>query len=138
MQITSCQLNALFKLKSFLGFNEKNILIESFLCSHFNPFLLVWHFSNTKSLQKIKIIQNRAIQFFHNDYEASYKDLLDKENNHTIAIFQKRISILQQYNNEWGLEVNLSKIKIMIFNKQGATITKFKFYVVVYTSAILI
>ena len=57
------------------------------------------------------------------------KDLLDKENNHTMAIFQKRISILQQYNNEWGLEVNLSKIKIMIFNKQGATITKFKFYV---------
>ena len=52
------------------------------------------------------------------------KDLLDKENNHTMAIFQKRISILQQYNNEWGLEVNLSKIKIMIFNKQGATITK--------------
>ena len=41
---------------------------------------------------------------------------------------QKRISILQQYSNEWGLESNLSKTKIMIFNKQGATIRKFKFY----------
>ena len=41
---------------------------------------------------------------------------------------QKRISILQQYSNEWGLELNLSKTKIMIFNKQGATIRKFKFY----------
>ena len=41
---------------------------------------------------------------------------------------QKRISILQQYSTEWGLELNLSKTKIMIFNKQGATIRKFKFY----------
>ena len=41
---------------------------------------------------------------------------------------QKRISILQQYSSEWGLELNLSKIKIMIFNKNGATIRIFKFY----------
>ena len=41
---------------------------------------------------------------------------------------QKRISILQQYSNEWGLELNLSKTKVMIFIKQGATIRKFKFY----------
>ena len=41
---------------------------------------------------------------------------------------QKRILILEQYSNEWGLELNLSKTKIMIFNKQGATIRKFKFY----------
>ena len=42
--------------------------------------------------------------------------------------FQKRISILQQYSNEWRLESNLSKTKVMVFNKQGATIRKFKFY----------
>ena len=41
---------------------------------------------------------------------------------------QKRISILQQYSTEWGLELNLSKTKIMIFNKKGATIRIFKFY----------
>ena len=41
---------------------------------------------------------------------------------------QKRISILQQYSNEWGLELNLSKTKVMIFNFQGATIRKFKLY----------
>ena len=41
---------------------------------------------------------------------------------------QKRISILQQYSNERGIEINLRKTKIIIFNKQGATITKFKFY----------
>ena len=42
--------------------------------------------------------------------------------------FQKWISILQQYSNEWGLELNLSKVKVMVFNKQEATLRKFKFY----------
>ena len=39
----------------------------------------------------------------------------------------KRISILQQRSNEWELEFDLSKTKIMIFNKQGATIRKLNF-----------
>ena len=42
--------------------------------------------------------------------------------------FQKRISILEQYSNRWRLELNLSKTKKMIFNKQGTTTKKFKFY----------
>ena len=36
--------------------------------------------------------------------------------------------MLEQYGNDWGLELNLSKTKIMIFNKQGATIRKFNLY----------
>ena len=38
---------------------------------------------------------------------------------------QKRISILGQYSNKWGLELNLSKTKIMIFSNQGTTKRKF-------------
>ena len=40
----------------------------------------------------------------------------------------KKISILKQNSNNWGLFLNLSKRKIMIFDKQGATIRKFNFY----------
>ena len=32
---------------------------------------------------------------------------------------QKLISILEQYSNEWGFELNLNKTKIMTFKKQG-------------------
>ena len=41
---------------------------------------------------------------------------------------QKQVSILEQYSNEWGLELNLNKTKIMTFEKQGSIIRKFKFY----------
>ena len=41
---------------------------------------------------------------------------------------QKSIANLEQYCTKWKLEVNLKKTKIMIFNKQGSLIKKYKFY----------
>ena len=38
------QLNALIKRRKFLGFEEKNILINSYFYSSFNCCLLVWMF----------------------------------------------------------------------------------------------
>ena len=34
---------------------------------------------------------------------------------------------MEQFCQKWGLEANISKTKIMIFNKPGATIKKYKF-----------
>ena len=41
---------------------------------------------------------------------------------------QSKINILEEYSYNWGLELNIKKPKIIIFNKQGANIKKFKFY----------
>ena len=41
---------------------------------------------------------------------------------------QRRISILESWSNKWALELSLNKRKIMIFNKQGAAITKKKIF----------
>ena len=41
---------------------------------------------------------------------------------------QKCITRLEHYCKTWQLEVNLKKTKIMIFNKQGSLIKKYKFY----------
>ena len=50
----SCQLNALFRLKHFLGFKERKILTESFVYSSFKYCPLVWHFCNQKSHRRLK------------------------------------------------------------------------------------
>ena len=52
------QLNVLKRLKSFIGFAEKEILVQSFVYSSFNYCPLVWYFSTSKSLQKIKKYKN--------------------------------------------------------------------------------
>ena len=39
-----CQLHALFRLKNYLNFEQKKVLIKSFIYTNFNYCPLVWHF----------------------------------------------------------------------------------------------
>ena len=72
------QLNALIRLKQFLSFYAKEVLINSYIISNFNYSPLVWMFSITQSLNKIEHLQKRALRFLYDDFEASYEHLLSK------------------------------------------------------------
>ena len=48
------QLNTLIRLKSYLNFNAKRVLINSYIISNFNYCPLVWIYSTAKSLNKIE------------------------------------------------------------------------------------
>ena len=71
-------LSGLIRLKSYLNFNAKRVLINSCIISNFNYYPLVWIFSTAKSLNKIESLQKRALRFLYNDYSISYEDLLEK------------------------------------------------------------
>ena len=47
------QLNALTRLKSFLGLKERVLLVNSFIYSNFDYYPLVWMFPHKKSLNEI-------------------------------------------------------------------------------------
>ena len=70
------QLNVLKRLKAFIGFREKQILVQSFVYSNFNYGRLVWYFSSSKSLQRIEKLQERALRSIYirqvNDYPISF------------------------------------------------------------------
>ena len=72
------QLNALIRLKSYLSFNAKRVLINSYIISNFNYCPLVWIFSTAKSLNKIESLQKKALRLLYDDYSISYEDLLEK------------------------------------------------------------
>ena len=72
------QLNALTRLKLFLGRKERVLLVNSFIYSNFDYCPLAWMFSNKKSLNKIEGLHKRALRFPLNDYEGSYEELLEK------------------------------------------------------------
>ena len=72
------QLNALVRLKRFLGNEERKVFINSFFLSNFNYCPLVWILTNAKPVHKIEAFQKRALRFMLNDYESSYEDLLKK------------------------------------------------------------
>ena len=57
------QLNVLQRLKSFSGFKEKKVLVQSFIYSNFENYPLFWYFSSSKSLQNIEKLHERALRF---------------------------------------------------------------------------
>ena len=58
--------------------------------SNSNYFPLVWYFSSSKSLQKIKRIQERALRFLYNDHKSSYDDLLIRSKKCTMQVARQR------------------------------------------------
>ena len=49
------QLNALIRLKKFMDFEEKKILINSYFMANFTYCPLVWMLSSASSLKKIEV-----------------------------------------------------------------------------------
>ena len=74
----SNQLNAIGRIQKYMGFKEKEVLLNSFVLSNFNYCPLVWHFRSSKSLKKIEKIQERALRILYNDSTSDYNQLLNK------------------------------------------------------------
>ena len=89
------QLNVLKRLKTFIGFQEKKILVQSFVYSNFDYCPLVWYFSSSKSLQKIEKLQERALRFLYNDHTSSYNDLLLRSSKCTMHVARQRLLCIE-------------------------------------------
>ena len=72
------QLNALIRLKQFLNFDTKKVLVNSYFYSNFNRCSLVRMFSSAKSLTKIESLQKRALRNHYSNYESPRDTLLAK------------------------------------------------------------
>ena len=82
----SNQLNALVRLKKFLSFEQKKVLVNSFILSNFDYCPLVWFISSAKSLKKVENLQKRAFRFLQNDYHSSHETLLHKSGKTTVNV----------------------------------------------------
>ena len=84
------QLNALFRWKSYLNFEQKKVSIESFIYANFNYCPLVLHFFKYKSVNKTGSIQKRTLQLLCNYFESNYSQILDKGKKNTMTIARLR------------------------------------------------
>ncbi|XP_057293813.1 uncharacterized protein LOC130622373 [Hydractinia symbiolongicarpus] len=84
---SSAQLNALFRLSTFLSHKAKLALVQSFIYSNFNYCPLVWNFSSYKSLLRIEQIQKRAFRFLLNDNDSTYDELLLKAGKYQMSVY---------------------------------------------------
>ena len=74
----SNELNAIYRLQTFIGHKEKEAITNTFVHSNFNYGCLIWHFSSKKSQNKVEKIHERSLKFLLIDYLNSYAELLEK------------------------------------------------------------
>ena len=115
---TSMQLNAIGRLKHYLGKKELEVIVNSFIYSNFNYCPLVWHFSSCKALRKIENIHKRCLRMIYNGYDSDYDTLLKISGTctmHIRRIKQLAIEIFKTANN-----LNPDFMKNIFKSKQNA------------------
>ena len=74
------------RLHRYLGFKEKEVLINSFVYANFDYCPLTWHFCSARSARKIEQIQTMALKILYNDFDSDYKTLPDKSGKCTVEV----------------------------------------------------
>ena len=64
------QLNVLIRLREFLSFEDKKVLINSYFYPNFNYCPLAWMFSHVTSLKKVETLQKSVLSFLYDDYNS--------------------------------------------------------------------
>ena len=93
----SNQLNAISRIQRFIGFKEKEILLNSFVYSNFNYCPLVWHFCSAKSVKKIEKIQERALRILYNGFSSDFESILNKSGKSTMEVKRLRTLALEVF-----------------------------------------
>ena len=84
------QLNSICRMGKNIGYEEKKIIIQSFVQSNFNYCPLVWMHCSPESIRKIEKIQERSLRVLLNDYKSDYCNLLNLTHKSNMSITRHR------------------------------------------------
>ena len=109
-------LNVLCRLKSFLNTDQRQVLANSFIYGNYNYCPLVCSFCSKKSMNKIRRIQYRALQFLLNDHDSDYNTPLKKSEKCSMEDRRLRMMALQIFKSLHNLNPSFMK---KLFNKRN-------------------
>ena len=101
------KLYSMIRYKSFMTFNQKKIILSSFVHSHFRYAPLVWMFQSRKINNKINKVHKKALRLLYNDSEATFEELLKKEEGFTVHETNIQKLMLEMFKAKNELEPNL-------------------------------
>ena len=106
----SLKLNALTRISSFINFEQRKLIFNSFINSQFSYCPMVWMFHSKKLNDRINRIHERALRIVYSDFNSSFANLLLKDNCCTIhhrnlqkvaiAIFKVKIGVAPEIVND--------------------------------------
>ena len=119
-----CQLNVLYRLKNYLNFEQRNVVIESSIYVNLNITLWSGNFGH-KSTNKIGSVLKRTLQFLFNGFKSNFfqvlKKLTKKCNNYkniALPLYRNRFQnkpVRKQHN----LNLNITKSNKLSYSKKS-------------------
>ena len=88
----SRKLNVLSRLASITNFEQRRLIMNSFITSHFSYCPVVWMFHSRKLNNRINKLHERALRMVYRDFNSSFEELLTKDK--SVTIYQRNIQKL--------------------------------------------
>ena len=88
----SQKLHALARVSEYMEKSKLELIITSFVMSHFSYCPLVWMFHDRKSYSEINKIHERALIIIHKDSTSNFEGLLIKNN--LVPVHQRNLQLL--------------------------------------------
>ena len=76
----SQKLNALSRISCCMTFDQRRLILNSFIKSHFSYCPIVWMFHSRKLNERINHIHERTLRIVYKDFNSSFQDLLMEDN----------------------------------------------------------
>ena len=76
----SQKVNALSRIASYMTFDQRRLILNSFITSHFSYCAIVWMFHSRKLNERINHIHERALRIVYKDFNSSFQELLIEDN----------------------------------------------------------
>ena len=73
------KLNAISRIKPYMDFAKRRLIVNAFFYSQFNYSQLVWMCHNRTNNYKINLLHERCLRLIYNDKKSSFEDLLQKD-----------------------------------------------------------
>ena len=108
--IASQKLHALSRISNFMDFEQRRIIMYSFILSQFGYCLLVWMFHSRTLNNRINKIHERALRLVYRDDKASFAELLEKDKSFTVHERAIQKLCIELYKVAYGISPKLMRL----------------------------
>ena len=108
--LASQKLHALSRISNYMIFEQRRIIMNSFILSQFGYCVLVWMFHSRRLNNRINKIHERSLRIVYRDDKSSFADLLEKDKSFTIHERAIQKLCIELYKVAYGISPKLMRL----------------------------
>ena len=91
------KVGAFSRVVKYLDGQKAKLLYNAFIMSTFNYCPLIWMFCGKRSNKEVNMVHKRALRILHNDYNASFEELLERSKEIPIHVKNLQFLLIEVY-----------------------------------------